>query len=83
MSTNDGNKSPLEKLASYITQPLWNGKPLSEEEAEELQKFAANPEYYVQMTRTGIQNNNVANVIEAQNRNRADRDERERNQEAP
>lgn len=62
-------------MLSKVTEPLWNGKQLSAEEAEELQKFAANSQYYVEMTRTGIQNNNVANVIERQNELRKLHDE--------
>lgn len=91
MARKEGDKNWLESVLSNVTQPLWGGRELTEEEVADMKRYSADPEKYVRDARANIfhQGLNHSNAITyeqiaaAEAANRADREQRERDQEAP
>lgn len=91
MARKEGDKNWLEEVLSNATRPLWGGQQLSEEDIADMRRYADNPEKYVNDARAnifqqGLNHSNATTyeqIAAAEAANRADRDQRERDQEAP
>jgi hypothetical protein len=90
MSRRDGEKNWLEDVLSHVTQPLWGGQPLSEEDIADMKRYAADPDKYVRDAQANIVNAALGHANEeamkdlerAKAQQDADREQRERDQDS-